>query len=207
MPRKIKVLVADDHTIVRMGIVSLLETEKDIEVIGEAEDGRAAVKLAAKAKPDVILMDLMMPIMDGTTATKEILRSAPETRVLILTTSTASDEISTALNCGATGAITKNAPYPELIAAIHTVANGQRSISDEIARIIHSDPPATQLSPRQIEILQLIAKGLTNPEIANLLGIGLHMVKEHVNTIFVKIDATNRAEAVTIALRKHLLKI
>ena len=206
MADKIRILVADDHTIVRMGIISLLETEADIEVVGEAEDGAAAVRLSEKTSPDVILMDLMMPIMDGITAITRIHTTCPGSRILVLTTSTASDEIQQALANGAQGAITKNAPFNELVSAIRALVSGKRVVSDEIERLISKDPPVTRLSPRQTEILQLISQGLTNPDIAKLLGISLYMVKEHVNTIFVKIGAANRAEAVTIATRKHLIK-
>jgi len=190
-----------------MGIVSLLETEKDLTVVGEAEDGEAAVQTALSLKPDVVIMDLMMPLKDGIQATGEIRRLLPDTKILILTTSTSSDDISAALNNGAHGAITKNAPYNELIAAIRDIVVGKVSISEEISHILSSDPPLPNLSPRQSEILDLVAKGLTNPEIARVLRISLYTVKEQVNAIFLKLGATNRAEAVTIALRKHLLKI
>ena len=207
MSRKIRILVADDHTIVRMGIVALLNTEPDIEVIAEADDGLAAVRAVEKNTPDVVIMDLLMPIMDGATAIGKIHAAHPDVKILILTTSTASDEILKAIRHGAHGAIAKNSPYNELVAAIHDVAQGRRSISPEIERIIHCDPPISRLSPRQQEIMQFIAKGMTNPDIAKLLGISLAMVKEHVNLILTKLGAANRSEAITIALRKHLLKI
>ena len=207
MPDKIRVLVADDHNIVRMGITALLETEPDIEVIGEADDGRAAIDLAITQKPDVVLMDLMMPVMDGATATERILTEQPNVKVLILTTSTSSDEITHALDCGACGAISKNAPFKELMSAVHSVMRGEKALSSDIGHILHNDPPASQLSPRQSEILRFITKGLSNPDIAKILNISLYTVKEQVNLILTKVGAANRAEAVAIALRKHLLKI
>lgn len=207
MPRKIRILVADDHTIVRMGIVALLNTEPDIEVIAEADDGLAAVRAVEKNTPDIVIMDLLMPIMDGETAIGKIHAAHPDVKILILTTSTSSDEIIRAIKQGADGAIAKNSPYNELVAAIHDIAQGRRSISPEIERIINCDPPITRLSPRQQEIMQFIAKGMTNPDIAKLLGISLAMVKEHVNLILSKLGAANRSEAISIALRKHLLKI
>ena len=207
MAKKIRILVAEDHTIVRMGIVSLLETEEDIKVIGVADDGDSAVKKALKLKPDVTLMDLMMPVMDGIEATREIVNRLPLTKVLILTTSTVSDEISRALKNGASGAITKNAPYKELIAAIHAVHEGRQSVSDDIQRILTDDPPVTHLSPRQTEILQSITRGLTTTDIAKQLDISPTSVKEHINALLLKLGAANRSEAVAIALRKHLLKI
>ena len=202
-----RILVAEDHTLVRMGIVSLLETERGLSVVGEADDGKAAVRLTLSLKPDVVIMDLMMPLMDGIQATGEIRRQLPDTKILILTTSTSSDDISSALRNGAQGAITKNAPYSELIAAIRDILAGKTSVSEEISHILSADPPVPNLSPRQAEVLNLIAKGLTNPDIARILRISLYTVKEQVNGIFLKLGATNRAEAVTIALRKHLLKI
>ena len=207
MSDKIRILVADDHTIVRMGITALLETEPDIHVVGEAEDGRMAIELAAARKPDVILMDLMMPLVDGIAATREIHARQPTIKILILTTSTSSDEIAQALKCGAGGAISKNAPYKELVSAIHAIMRDEKALSPDISHILLDDPPIAQLSPRQSEILQLIAKGLSNPDIAKLLAISIYTVKEQVNILLTKLNAANRAEAVTIALGKHLLKI
>ena len=207
MSDKIRILVADDHTIVRMGITTLLETDPDFHVVGEAEDGRATIELATARKPDVILMDLMMPIVDGIAATREIHARQPDIRILILTTSTSSDEIARALDCGAYGAISKNAPYRELASAIRAIMRGENVLSPDIDHILHNDPPLAQLSPRQSEILQLIAKGLSNPDIAKLLDISIYTVKEQVNILLTKLGAATRAEAVAIALRKHLLKI
>ncbi len=206
MTESIRVLVADDHTIVRMGITALLDTEPGIAVVGEAEDGQAAVRLSARLKPDVILMDLMMPVMDGVAATREIRAILPDVKVLVLTTSTSSDEISRAIAAGACGAISKNAPFKELADAIHAVARGKKALSPEIDHILRNDPPVSRLSPRQSEILHLISKGLSNLDIAKMLDISLYTVKEQVNAIFAKLGATNRAEAASIALRRHLLE-
>ena len=204
---KIKVLVADDHAIVRMGLSALLETEDDIELVGEADDGEAAVRKALRLKPDVVVMDLMMPEMDGIAATAALKERLPGARVLILTTSTVSDDIARALDAGAQGAITKSSANARLLAAIRSVASGKRVISPEIAELISEDPPLPELTARQSEILASITRGLTNADIAKQLGIVPDSVKEHVNAIFAKIGAANRSEAVAIALRKHLLKI
>ena len=207
MPEKMRILVADDHAIVRMGITALLETEPGITVVGEAEDGQEAVRLAQELRPDIVLMDLMMPIMDGTTAIRKICPSLQGVKVLVLTTSTSSDEITRALDLGACGVVSKTVPFKDLVCAIRGVSRGEKVLSPDIDHILHNDPPVTQLSPRQSEILQLIAKGLSNPDIAKLLDISLYTVKERVNIILTKVGAANRAEAATIALRKHLLKI
>lgn len=204
--KKIKVLVADDHAIVRMGLVALLRSEAGLDVVGEADDGAAAVRVALEKRPDIVIMDLMMPVLDGISATREILREAPEIKVLILTTSTVSDELARALDAGASGAIIKSSEYAELLSAIGVISAGGRAVSPEIERLIAEDPPVPQLSARQQEILQSVTRGLTNVEIAKQLGISPDMVKEHLNALFVKIGAANRSEAVAIALRKRLLK-
>ena len=204
---KTRILLADDHAVYRMGLVALFETEPGFEVVGEADDGKSALDLAIKLKPDVILMDIMMPGMDGIASTKAIHEQLPDAHILILTTSTTSDDLAGARRNGAVGAITKSADNSRLLQAIRTVASGREFVSEEIERLIAEDPPAPALSPRQAEILRCITKGLTTPEIARLLRIGPESVKVHVNALFNKIGAANRAEAVAIALRKHLLKI
>ncbi|MBR3222724.1 MAG: response regulator transcription factor [Kiritimatiellae bacterium] len=204
--KTIKVLIVDDHAILRMGLASLLNTRKDIRVIGDASNGATAVSKTVKLNPDVVIVDLMMPGMDGVETTKNILAAAPNTKVMILTTFGTSDGIIHALEAGAKGAIMKNVEFPELVAAIRSIASGDKVISPEIQRILESNPPVPTLSPRQTEILESIVRGLSNIEIAKQLGISLDMVKEHVSVLFLKIGAATRAEAVAIALRKHLLK-
>ena len=203
----IKVLLADDHAIVRMGLASLLGTKNDIEVVGEAEDGEAAVRKVLKLAPDVVIMDLMMPKMDGVEATAEIHRRLPDVKIMVLTSYGASDGIAHALSAGATGALMKSTEFSEFVTAIRRVAAGERVIAPEIARQLAEDPPVPELTPRQAEILQSITRGLTNADIAKQLGIREDSVKEHVNAIFAKLGAANRSEAVAITLRKHLLKM
>lgn len=204
---KIKVLIVDDHAILRMGLASLLGTKKDIEVVGDAADGPTAIRKAVRLQPDVVIMDLLMPGMDGVEATRQLLAAIPGARVLILTTFGTADGIAHALEAGARGAVMKNVDFSELVAAIHAVAAGERALSPEIERILAAEPPIAALSPRQTEILQSVVRGLSNPDIAKQLGISLDMVKEHLNALFSKIGAANRTEAVSIALRKHLLKM
>jgi DNA-binding NarL/FixJ family response regulator len=202
-----RILIADDHAIVRMGLASLLGTQEGFEIVGDAEDGEMAVKKALKLKPDVVIMDLMMPKKDGAEATAEIHAALPETKILILTTFGTSDGIANALNSGASGALMKNSPNDQLVKALRTVAAGGRAISDEVERLMEEDPPAKALTPRQMEILEGMTRGLTNQDIARELGIREDRVKGHVNTIFAKLGAANRTEAVAIALRKHLLRL
>ena len=201
------VLIADDHAIVRTGLTTLLETVDGIKVVGEADDGAAAVKKTLKLRPDIVIMDLMMPVMDGITAIREIKAKLPQTKVLILTTSTVSDDLAKALEAGAEGAVTKATANAKLITALRAISAGKRWISPEISELIEQDPPAPSLTPRQGEILDCVTRGLTNKDIARLLGISERMVEEHIEALFQKIGAANRAEAVAIALRKHLLKI
>ena len=204
---KIRIFVADDHALVRMGLVTLLKMERDFDVVGEAEDGQATVRKVLKLKPDIVIMDLMMPGMDGIEATQQLHRSLPSTRTLILTTSSSSTDIANALQSGASGAILKSAANADLLSAIRAIARGERYVSPDIQDLLSEDPPIPTLTDRQREILQSIIRGLTNPDIAAQFGISLASVKDHINLIFTKLGAANRTEAVAIALRKHLLKI
>ena len=206
MKAKVRVLIADDHSVVRMGLASLLGTAKNIEVVGEAINGDEAVRKALKLRPDVVVMDLVMPRKDGVAATEEILAAAPETKVLILTTFGTSDDIARALRVGAMGAIMKSATNRELLAAVQSVAQDRRFVSAEVEGILANDPPIPELSQRQREILESIARGLTNKEIAAALDISLESVKSHVKVILEKLEASSRTEAATIAQRKNLLK-
>ena len=204
---KIRVLVADDHAIVRMGLVALLATEQDIEIVGEAEDGREAVKKAVTTKPDVVIMDIMMPILDGIAATSEIIKRAPGVKVLILTTSSSSDDYSRALAAGAHGIVVKRAANMELLSALRSVASEKKVISSEARQLMQEDPPIPKLTDRQLGIIHSMMRGLTNREIATQFNITPNCVKAHIKRVCNKIGAANRTEAVAIAMRKHLLKI
>ena len=207
MKSKISVLVADDHAVVRIGLSALLGTEPDISVIGVAKDGEEAVSETLRLRPDVVIMDIMMPKKTGVEATTEILAAMPETRIIVLTTFSASDAIARALELGAAGAVMKTAEDAELVSIIRTVASGGRVISDEINKLLAEDPPAEKLTSRQMDILESVTRGLTNADIAKQLGLREQSVKEHISSIFAKIGASNRSEAVAITMRKLLLKI
>ena len=203
----IRVFLVDDHALMRQGLVSLLGTRKDIDVVGDAESGETALRKLPKLKPDVVIMDLVMPGMDGAEATRQIKQIQPETHILILTSFSTADGIAQALNAGASGAILKTVKLPALAEAIRTVATGGTSIAPDIQQMLDETPPISPLSARQGEILESVVRGLTNKDIAKQLGISAPMVNEHLNALFAKIGAANRTEAVAIALRKHLLKI
>ena len=201
------VLLVDDHAVMRMGLVSLLRTCPELAVTGEAGDGESGLRTALEARPDVIIADLMMPGMDGITFTRELLARWPQAKVLILTTFGSSDALAHALQAGARGVVLKSADLAELRQAIAAVAGGQSYVSDEIEQILSNDPPLSDLTRRQREILDSCVRGLSNADIARLLGISLPMVKEHLSGLLQKLGAANRTEAVAIALRRHLLKL
>ena len=205
--KKIKILIVDDHAVVRMGLASLFSAKPDFEVIAQAKNGEIAIREAKRLSPDVVVMDLMMPGKDGIETTRAIRSSTPNAKILILTSCTASDSISCALDAGAQGAIMKSAENTELIAAIRKIASGAKYISTEIKILMENDPPVTGLTGRQTEILQSLTRGLTNKDIAKQLGLSIRSIEDHVDRILERIGAANRAEAVAIALRKHLLKI
>ena len=205
--KKIKVLIVDDHAIVRMGLASILGTKKDIEVVGDAEDGADAIRKTKRLTPDVVLMDIVMPEMDGATATAEIRRLIPTAKILILTSFGEADGIAHALDAGASGALMKNIDYSELVEAIRSVAEGKTVIAPEIKKMLQESPPIPELTERQHEILLSMSRGLTDADIAIQLHLTSNSVREHITTIFSKLGAANKTEAVAIALRKHLLKI
>lgn len=206
MKQTIHIMIADDHAVVRRGLRSILQIEKDFQVVGEAANGAEAVEKAKRLKPDVVIMDLIMPEKSGVEATAAILAERSETRILLLTTFGTADDVAKALEAGAAGALMKTSDESELISSIRTVAAGGTAISDEIKRLIAENPPAPTLTPRQLEILNSMSRGFSNADIAKQFGIKEFSVREHVSGIMSKLEASNRAEAVFIALKKHILK-
>jgi len=207
MKQPIRILIADDHAVVRRGLRSILQIEKDFQIVGEASNGTEAVKMARELNPHVVIMDLIMPEKSGSEATAQILAERPKTRILLLTTFGTADDVAKALEAGAAGALMKTSDESEIISSIRTVAAGGHAVSDEIKRLMEESPPAPELTPRQLEILNSMSHGYSNAEIAQVFGISEFSVREHVANIMTKLDASNRAEAVATALRKGLLKV
>jgi len=208
----IRLLIADDHPIVRAGLVGLLSDEPGLEVVAEASDGDEAVRLAAATRPDVVLMDLRMPTVDGVTATARIAGGEagdPSPRVLILTTYESDDQILSAIEAGAAGYLLKAAPQAEIVAGIRSVAAGQSALSPQVAvRLVERmrrPEPETVLTPRELDVLRLVATGHSNKQIAVSLGIGESTVKTHLLKVFDKLDVADRTRAVTLAMERGLL--
>lgn len=203
--KPLRVLIADDHLVVRMGLSALISLNPEMSVVGEAEDGESAAELVRRHHPDVVVMDVMMPRMNGVEATERIAAEFPESRILLLTTFSASSEVVQALDAGACGAIVKDSSQQELIAAIKAVAAGKRVISPEISRTIAGVSQKPHLSERHRTILKYVTKGLSNPEIGKLLGIGSDCVKAHLKVAYSRLGVATRTEAVAIVLRENLL--
>ena len=203
--KKIRILVADDHAIVRTGLSSLLGTQKDFTVVGEADDGETVVAMSRELNPDVIIMDYRMPKCDGAAATEKIHSVQPDVNILILTSYGEAEGIARAIRSGASGAMMKTDDNDNLIAAVRDIASGKQVLTPEIKRVMAENPPNQELTGRQLQILDLLTRGLSNRDIAELLNIREDSVKKHTNAIYAKIGASNRVEAAAIAIRKQLL--
>ncbi len=226
----IRVLVADDHAIVRKGIRALLATEPDIEVVGEAQDGQETIAKAKATRPDVILMDLIMPGMDGLDATRYLSACLPHARILVLTSFAGDDKIFPAIKAGALGYLLKDSGPEELVEAIQRVHRGESSLHPSVARRVLREladgrrPPGPcerdgskqsldrvqltgPLTERQIEVLQLVAQGHSNREISNLLMISEATVRTHVSNILCKLNLCSRTQAALYALREGLVSL
>ncbi|MFC6237705.1 response regulator [Longivirga aurantiaca] len=201
----IRVLVVDDHPVVRSGLVGLLGSEADLEVVGEAGNGREGVTLAASLTPDVVLMDLRMPVLDGASATAEI-TAAGTARVLVLTTYDTDGDILRAVEAGATGYLLKDTPRDQLLAAVRAAARGETVLAAPLAaKLMRQVRGGDQLTPRELEVLALVAQGKSNPDIARDLFIGEATVKSHLLHVFDKLGVSDRTAAVTHALERGLL--
>ena len=207
MKTKIRILIADDHPLMRQGLSTLLDADPTLQIVGGAKNGADAVEKASELKPDVIVMDLSMPVMDGVEATRRIRESNPDTKVLILTTYGTSADIAHAIDAGASGALVKDAEYDRLISAIRALADGGTAFSPEIETMLKKEPHPPTLTERQRQILEHTINGLSADEISKKMNLSSFTVNEHLDAIKRKLGAANRTEAVAIALRKHLLKI
>jgi NarL family two-component system response regulator LiaR len=215
MSKPITVLIADDHAIVRKGIRALLATEPDIEVIGEAEDGGQAIAEASRLQPNVILMDLVMPQVDGITAIHHIVAHLPQVRILVLTSFATDDKILPAIKAGALGYLLKDSGPQELVQAIRRVCRGESFLHPLVARKLlqelshpSTQPPTTDpLTEREVEVLQLVARGHSNSEIAGDLTISEATVRTHVSNILSKLHLASRTQAALYALREGLASL
>ena len=206
----IRALIVDDHPIVRAGLVALFDSAPDIDVVGTAASGVAAVELAAELAPDVVLMDLRMSGIDGDEATARIVAARKQTRVIILTTYENDDAILSAISAGASGYLLKAAPEEELLAGVRAVAAGEVALAPSVSRLLVQRaaapaPPAPELSKRELEVLRLVAEGLSNRAIGERLFVGEATVKTHLLHAFAKLGVDDRTRAVTRAMELKLL--
>lgn len=217
MTSKIRILIADDHTLLRNGICALLEDEPDMTIVGEASDGREAVRLAGQLKPNVVLMDIAMPLLNGLEATRQIKREHPEINVLVLTMYDNEEYFREMLEVGASGYIIKRAAATEMVTAIRAVYSGEAVLSPAITRLLledylnhdirsdKDDPNA--LSSREREVLQLIAEGKTSREIAEILNLSVKTVQSHRTSLMQKLDLHDRGELIKYAIQKKIIEL
>ena len=203
----VRILVVDDHFIVRMGLIALINTEPDLEIVGETDDGDQAIALFEKLKPDLVLMDLRMPRRSGTEATRLIRSMAPAARVLMLSAFDGDADIHTALESGAQGYVLKSATGQDLIPAIRAVAAGRRWIPQEVAARLRSRNAYEELTAREIDVLHQLARGLANKEIADALKISEYTTKDHLKSILAKLRVADRTQAVTAALQRGIIHL
>jgi NarL family two-component system response regulator LiaR len=209
----IRVLIVDDHSMVRTGLATFIRTKADLKLVGEARNGQQALYLCEKLKPDVILMDLVMPKMDGVAATKAIREQWPQVQVIALTSFKDQGMVHDALRAGAISYLLKDVSVDELAEAIRAAHAGRPTLAPEAAQVlIQATRTAAEgpelghdLTPREREVLALMVEGLNNPQIGERLFISVTTVRSHVSSIFSKLDVSNRAEAVALAVRNHLV--
>ncbi|MFI7383990.1 response regulator [Streptomyces sp. NPDC049813] len=207
-PARLRIVVVDDHTVMRAGVVALLAPEPGIEVVGEADDGRAGVALVEELRPDVALLDLRMPVLDGVEATRRIVAGPAGTRVLILTTYDTDTDIEHAVEAGAIGYLLKDTSREQLVDAIRSAARGETVLAPRVAQKLVAKmrrPAQAALTAREVDVLQAVSDGLSNADIGRRLVIGEATVKTHLLRVFAKLDVSDRTRAVVVAMERGLL--
>ena len=206
-PAAIRVLVADDHLIVRLGLVALIERQDDMQVVGQAASGRQVIEQYRALQPDVTLMDLRMPGGTGVEAIEAICKEFPRARIIVVTIHSGDEAVFQALRAGAQGYLLKDTPGPEILAAIRAVNDGQPCLPPPIASAMAERLRQPELSSREIAILKLIARGFSNKRIADELAVSASTVKNHVASLMTKLGADDRAHAVTLALERNIIDL
>ena len=203
--RLIRILIAEDHLIARLGIAAIIRKQPDMKVVAEAIDGREAVELCRIHNPEIVVMDIRMPRMDGAEATKQIREGSPNCRVVALSTFGGDEDIRRAFKSGVSAYLIKNVLHDELIKAIRTVHSGEKYLTPEVKAVLASTPFRPELTPREIDVLKLLAQGLINKHIGYALGITEHTVKNHVKSILEKLGVEDRTHAATVAFQRGII--
>ncbi len=207
LPAPIRILLADDHTVVRMGIAAVLSLDPGLQIVAEAEDGAGTLEQYRLTLPDVVLLDLRMPDMDGLTALRQLRLEFPEARTLVLTTSELVEDMRLSRDAGACGYLRKNVPRAELIHAIQEIHAGRSHVSPDIERRLAENSRRRHLTERELEVLDYMRRGLSNRDISTALNISEHTTKTHVKAILQKLEAADRTEAVTNAFELGVLRL
>jgi len=203
----IRILAVDDHPLMRAGVASFLATEPGLQMVGQAANGEEALEKYRELRPDLVLMDLSMPVMDGLEATQAILEEFPDARIIVLTTYAGDEDVHRALDAGAVGYVLKDMLVADILKIIRSVIAGRRGIPPAVASTLAQHTPRIALTPRETEVISLIATGLTNGEIAQRIGRTEETVKVHVKNILRKLNAQDRTEAVTNAVRRGFIRL